>query len=154
MQLRITPAGRVICQHLHSALGEFPQIDWRCGCTPHRFTYLAANFAEAAPIRLPNAIVKFDHDRGEDSVHQLPQNHHVSEPIFVPRCSDSAEDDGWLLAVAYDPAEHRSRLLVLDAKDLEADPVLVAHLQHHVPLGFHGMFTPRVPSHARGQSHG
>jgi all-trans-8'-apo-beta-carotenal 15,15'-oxygenase len=33
---------------------------------------------------------------------------------------------------------------VLDARDVESDPVAVAHLRHHVPLGFHGTFTSRV----------
>ena len=36
------------------------------------------------------------------------------------------------------------RLVVLDARDVESDPVAVAHLRHHVPLGFHGTFTRRV----------
>jgi all-trans-8'-apo-beta-carotenal 15,15'-oxygenase len=35
-------------------------------------------------------------------------------------------------------------LVVLDARDVEAEPVAVAHLRHHVPLGFHGTFTSRV----------
>jgi all-trans-8'-apo-beta-carotenal 15,15'-oxygenase len=68
----------------------------------------------------------------------------VSEPIFVPAHPTAAEDDGWLLTVAYDPAHHRSRLLVLDAGDPEADALYVGHLRHHVPMGFHGTFTSRV----------
>lgn len=52
--------------------------------------------------------------------------------------------DGWLLAVGYDPIEHRSRLLVLDASDLEHAPLFTGHLHHHVPQGFHGTFTKRV----------
>ena len=28
----------------------------------------------------------------------------------------------------------------------ESDPIAVAHLRHHVPLGFHGTFTERVAS--------
>jgi all-trans-8'-apo-beta-carotenal 15,15'-oxygenase len=62
----------------------------------------------------------------------------------VPRSPDSAEDDGWLLSVVYSAPDHRSRLVVLDARDVEAEPVAVAHLRHHVPLGFHGTFTSRV----------
>ena len=58
----------------------------------------------------------------------------------MPRRADSAEDDGWLLSVVYSAAEHRSRLVVLDARDLQSDAVAVAHLRHHVPLGFHGTF--------------
>ena len=35
--------------------------------------------------------------------------------------ADSAEDDGWLLSLVYSAAEHRSRLVVLDARDVESD---------------------------------
>ena len=66
----------------------------------------------------------------------------------MPRSPDSAEDDGWLLSVVYSAAEHRSRLVVLDARDVEADALAVAHLRHHVPLGFHGTFTSRVAATA------
>ena len=62
----------------------------------------------------------------------------------MPRSPDAAEDDGWLLSLVYSAPEHRSRLVVLDARDVESDPVAVAHLRHHVPLGFHGTFTSRV----------
>jgi len=70
--------------------------------------------------------------------------HIVGEPIFVPRSADAAEDDGWLLSLVYSASQHRSRLVVLDARDVESEPVAVAHLRHHVPLGFHGTFTQRV----------
>ena len=46
--------------------------------------------------------------------------------------------------MVYSAPEHRSRLVVLDARDVEAEAVAVAHLRHHVPLGFHGTFTHRV----------
>jgi all-trans-8'-apo-beta-carotenal 15,15'-oxygenase len=68
----------------------------------------------------------------------------VSEPIFVPQTADAAEDDGWLLAVGYDPGKHRSRLLVLDASQPEREPLFTGHLRHHVPQSFHGTFTRRV----------
>nr|WP_160824958.1 carotenoid oxygenase family protein [Actinomadura sp. J1-007] len=62
----------------------------------------------------------------------------------MPREPGAAEGDGWLLTLAYDPDEHRSRLLVLDARDVEAEPVAVARLRHHIPMGFHGSFTRRI----------
>ena len=82
--------------------------------------------------------------RGEAARHDLGSGQVAGEPIFVPRSPESAEDDGWLLSVVYSAADHRSRLVVLDARDLESEPVAVAHLRHHVPLGFHGTFTRRV----------
>jgi all-trans-8'-apo-beta-carotenal 15,15'-oxygenase len=70
----------------------------------------------------------------------------MGEPIFVPRPGRRDEDDGWLLALAYDGARHRSDLYILDARDVESEPLAVARLPHHVPYGFHGTFTTRIAS--------
>lgn len=140
-RLRITPGGRVEREELSAVPGEFPQFDGRRACREHRFSYMAGRIG---PAEEANAVVKVDHATGTEQVHQLPGGHAVSEPIFVPRDAGGAEDDGWLLAVAYDPDAHRSRLLVLDARAPEREAVFVARLPHHVPQSFHGTFTSRV----------
>lgn len=140
-RLRVTAGGRVLREQLSRTPGEFPQYDWRRTGREHRYAYLAASVG-GGPV--PNAITKTDHATGREDAHQLPAGHAVSEPIFVPRDAGAAEDDGWLLAVAYDPGEHRSRLLVLDARDLGRDPLFTGRLRHHLPQSFHGTFTPRM----------
>jgi all-trans-8'-apo-beta-carotenal 15,15'-oxygenase len=140
-RLRITPGGRVLRERLAGGTGEFPQYDWRRTTQRYRYAYLASRRGRSA---LPNAIVKCDIESDTETAHVLPAENAVSEPIFVPAHPTAAEDDGWLLTVAYDPAHHRSRLLVLDAGDPEADALYVGHLRHHVPMGFHGTFTSRV----------
>nr|MCH9709283.1 carotenoid oxygenase family protein [Actinomycetes bacterium] len=45
--------------------------------------------------------------------------------------------------VEYQADQHRSRLVILDAKDLEGGPIATAQLNHHIPQGFHGNFAPR-----------
>jgi carotenoid cleavage dioxygenase-like enzyme len=77
-------------------------------------------------------------------MHTLPHGDVVSEPVFVPRATEAAEGDGWLLAVAWREKERRSDLLVLDAMELAAGPVAVARLPHRVPFGFHGSWRPAV----------
>nr|WP_202223448.1 carotenoid oxygenase family protein [Okeania sp. KiyG1] len=42
----------------------------------------------------------------------------------------------------YDAAEHRSDVVILDARDLNKKPVARLHLKHHIPYGLHGSFTP------------
>ena len=115
-RLRIGAAGRVEREPLSDAAGEFPQHDWRRTTRRHRYSYLAARRDESVA---PNAVVRCDLETGQERSHVLPLGQAVSEPIFVPRTSDAREDEGWLLAVAYDPGEHRSRLLVLDASERE-----------------------------------
>jgi len=142
-RVRVSPANEVEMEDVGSFECEFPQHDWRLTTSPHRYSYLAADLDGHRHL---SSIVKVDHHRASSSAHEFGAGNVAGEPIFVPRSSDSAEDDGWLLSVVYSATEHRSRLVVLDARDVEAEPVAVAHLRHHVPLGFHGTFTSRVAS--------
>ena len=64
------------------------------------------------------------------------------EPIFVPRCVGAAEDEGWVLAVWFDPQLNRSEMVVLDARNFAKAPVARVKLQHRVPFGFHGNWVP------------
>jgi len=62
--------------------------------------------------------------------------------VFVPRSAEAGEADGWLLAVVWRAAEDRSDLVVLDATDIGAGPLAIAHLPHRIPFGFHGNWRP------------
>jgi all-trans-8'-apo-beta-carotenal 15,15'-oxygenase len=141
---RVTPeTGRVEAEELCALPLELPHADVRRTGRPHRHTYFAGRTRPGSPDdRI--GIHALDHVTGVRKVHELPEGHGFGEPVFVPRAPDAPEGDGWLLALAYDPGEHRSRLLVLDARDVEADPVAVLGLRHHIPMGFHGAFTERV----------
>ena len=143
VRLRIKPGGAIERQDLCPWKCEFPQHDWRRTTLGHRFSYLAAGPDGGV---LARAVAKVDHDTERSTMHDFGDGQVAGEPIFVPRNAQSGEDDGWLLSLVYSAPEHRSRLVVLDARDVEADPVAVAHLRHHVPLGFHGTFTRRVAS--------
>ena len=140
-RLRVTPSDEVEIEDVYTEACEFPQHDWRLTASAHRYCYMAGREDGEQPF---GSIIKVDHHTGASTRHEFGAGHVAGEPIFVPRRADAAEDDGWLLSVVYSAAEHRSRMVVLDARDLESDAVAVAHLRHHVPLGFHGTFTERV----------
>jgi all-trans-8'-apo-beta-carotenal 15,15'-oxygenase len=140
-RMRVAPDDSVEIEDLYAEDCEFPQHDWRLTTSEHRYAYMAGKTHEGAPF---GSILKIDHATNAPSRHDFGPGQIAGEPIFVPRFPDAAEDDGWLLTVVYSAPEHRSRLVVLDARDLESDPVAVAHLRHHVPLGFHGTFTRRI----------
>jgi len=68
-----------------------------------------------------------------------PRTHvFTSEAIFVPRSEQSPEGQGYLLAVVTDMTKNTSCLQVLDAENVSAGPLGIAHLSHRVPIGFHG----------------
>jgi all-trans-8'-apo-beta-carotenal 15,15'-oxygenase len=94
--------------------------------------------------RLPDAVAKVEVETGQDSL-WLSGLGVVSEPIFVSRPSNGAEraeDDGWVLALVYDPASDASNVTVLDARDLSAGPLARVWFDHHLPPSFHGAFAP------------
>jgi all-trans-8'-apo-beta-carotenal 15,15'-oxygenase len=144
-RMRVGPANEVAIDDLWQRPCEFPQHDWRRTGGRHRFTYMAGVADGEARADQPfNAIIKMDQEHDVTTAHDLGPEQVAGEPIFVARAPDSGEDDGWLLSLVYSASEHRSRLVILDARDVAAEPVAVAHLRHHVPLGFHGTFTSRV----------
>jgi len=140
-RMRVSPSDEITTEEIFSSNCEFPQHDWRRTTSAHRFAYMAADTDRDGTF---DSIVKVDHETGATTTHALGAGQVAGEPIFVPRSAGAAEDEGWLLSVVYSAAEHRSRLVVLDARDVASDAVAVAHLRHHVPLGFHGTWTNRV----------
>lgn len=140
MQYRITAGGTVIERELTDRSVEFPQYDWRRSTRRHRYSYLSGKSAGAAVY---DSIVKVDHQTGAVTSCDFAVSS-VGEPLFVPRTPDAGEDDGWLLFLNHDLTEHRSQLVVLDARDVEHGPLATAWLEHHIPWGFHGTFTRRV----------
>ncbi|HEY1974117.1 MAG TPA: carotenoid oxygenase family protein, partial [Pseudonocardia sp.] len=142
VRFRISATGRITEEVLTETTAiEFPQFDWRRSSIKHDITYTTSTLDPAAPYY--DGIAKFDHCTGA-STRYATALHSYGEPIFVPRRVDSSQDDGWLLALRHDLREHRSALVILDARDLEAGPLAVAHLDHHIPIGFHGTFTSRI----------
>lgn len=140
-RFRITAAGRVIGERLSDRTCEFPRHHPDREGRPHRYSYFNTKHTLGT---LYDGITKLDlADCSERTyVAERPGNS-FCEPVFTPRPDGTDEDDGWLLSVEYEVDHHRSRLVVLDAKDLERGPIASARLTHHIPQGFHGNFAPR-----------
>ncbi len=62
------------------------------------------------------------------------------EPIFAPRPDGQGEDDGVVLSVVLDLANHTSFLLILDARDMTE--LARAEAPHAIPAGLHGFWNP------------
>ena len=59
------------------------------------------------------------------------------------RLSPEAEEgDGFILVLAYRDDEKRSDLLVLDAQNVEAEPLATIQVPTRIPFGFHGNWRP------------
>lgn len=141
LRLRITPSDKVIHEPITDLVGEFPSFNIRRTGKPNRYTYLSADADGSA---YPNAVAKLDNTAGKTIVHQFPYGHQPHEAVFAARPGATAEDDGWLLITTQDGVNNRASLVVLDAQDVAAGPVFTGRLRHHLPLTFHGSYTPRV----------
>ncbi|WP_297832291.1 carotenoid oxygenase family protein [Pseudomonas sp.] len=107
---------------------------------PHRYGYMACVHAPRGESRGFNGLAKHDYQTGETSFQHLSADYDMTpgEPIFVASPDPVSEDDGWILAVWYDPRRNASEMVILDAKNFDGIPVARIRLDHHVPLGFHG----------------
>jgi carotenoid cleavage dioxygenase len=119
---------------------EFPRLDERRTGLSYQYGYAAGAGEETDSEALLslNAVLRYDLRTGRCTKHDLGPRTPVGEPVFVPRSARAAEGEGYLLAVAYRSERDRSDLLILDAENVEAEPLAVVHLPHRVPGGFHG----------------
>ena len=135
--------GEVQRQILLERCCEFPTMHPQRVGHSYRYVYMAA--ADAPTGNAPNqAIVKLDLETCQQQLWSAAPKGFMSEPIFVPQPGGSNEDDGWLLAMVFDAERDRSYVAVLDASNVDREPIAKLHLKHHVPYGLHGSFTPQV----------
>lgn len=142
-------------QLVESRCCEFPFVHPARAGRPYRYVYMGAAHAAIgnAPLQ---AILKLDMVTGDRQLWTAAPSGYVSEPIFVPRQPSAyrnglptadlvgAEDEGWVLTLVYDAQHDRSDVVILDAQNLEQGAIARLHLNHHVPYGLHGSFTPHV----------
>jgi carotenoid cleavage dioxygenase len=147
-RFRLDPAkGTVRSEPLDDHEGEFPRVDERVVGRRHRFGYFAAVGPEGNETLLPEftAVARIDLERG-GRVELRPHGagNGCGEPVFVPRHAGAAEDDGWVMYLAYDRARNASELVLVDARDFTGEPVARVRLPHRVPYGFHGNWVDGV----------
>lgn len=115
---------------------EFPRVDPRVECHPHRFGYSV----EFELGRGPGSLLKHDLRTGETLRHDVGENGQASEGVFVPQ--GPGEDEGYVLSVIYEASTDTSTLRVIAAQDFAGAPVATVALPARVPFGFHGNWVP------------
>ncbi len=153
MRLRLGRDGRSSVEELSDVGMEFPTIRPDRDGAAHRFVY-AGRFEKDGRIAATGSLLKIDTLTETTRELDLGDACIFGEPIFVPRENArnggrDAEDDGWVLTLGYDGADHHSFLAILRADTWEE--VARLHLPFHVPMGLHASFVSRgASSHAPG----
>ena len=95
-------------------------------------------YAVGTGIGGDSTLVKYDVDQGSSTVHDFGPTSRPGEFVFTAREGATAEDDGYLMGYVYDQREDASQLVILDATDMNAEPLATVKLPRRVPFGFHG----------------
>ncbi|MEU8800927.1 carotenoid oxygenase family protein [Spirillospora sp. NPDC048819] len=134
-------AGKVVQETVDDRAQEFPRVDERLSTRRHRYGYTVT--AEAAvQNQAGEGMMKHDYRGGSSETRLFPAGSGVGEAVFVPSAPDSAEDDGYLMALVFDPVRGATDLVIIASQDFTGEPVATVHLPVRVPLGFHGSWAP------------
>ncbi|HTO07947.1 MAG TPA: carotenoid oxygenase family protein [Myxococcota bacterium] len=134
--------GQARTEPLDDLTMEFPRLDERYTGLPYAHGYSAGSTRAERDILGFDAILHYNVRTGSRSVHQLREGSYTGEPVFVPSRPNAPEGEGVLLAIVYREDTRSSDLLVLDAENVEKDPLATIQLPTRVPFGFHGNWRP------------
>ena len=129
-------SGKVTDGQIGDLASEFPRVNDLHAVHPTRYGY-------ACPQRTWDfefdfeGVVKFDFQTGDARAHYYRDSEVSGEHVFAPDPNGTAEDDGWLLSFVTDKTTERSELVILDARDMAAEPVARVEMATRVPIGFH-----------------
>jgi carotenoid cleavage dioxygenase-like enzyme len=121
---------------------EYPRIDERRTGLSYRHGYVACNGGPGSDDIFHRGIGHFDHSTGQMRTYSAGPRCAVAEPVFLPRNGDAREGEGYLLTNIFDEDRNASHLAIFDAEQIENGPIARAHLDHRVPVGFHGTWKP------------
>ncbi|MDM9380402.1 carotenoid oxygenase family protein [Chlorogloeopsis sp. ULAP01] len=131
--------GAVIEEPLDNIPSEFPRVNEQYLGRKTRYGYTSRMTPNSVPLF--DGLIKYDFVSNSSQIHKLGQGRYGGEGVFVPHTphiSQRDEDDGWLLTFIYDEVAKISELLILNAKEIMAEPVARIILPQRVPYGFHG----------------
>ena len=140
----LAASGGVSAKRLVQRPLEFPCVAPSVVGQPHAHSYACGSAVDDPIVWGPaQTVVKVTGGK-EAAVCYFGPRCFTQEPVFVPRGTGGAEDDGWLLCLIWNAERRKSQLVVLDAQKVQDGPVATVTLQHAIPFGLHGSWTPQV----------
>lgn len=124
-----TRTGTITEQQVSDVGGDLPRINDALMGQQNRFGYFTTMVSLA---RHDYVVGSTEIIRGADQL-TVP-----SEPVFVPRRGAVSENDGYLLALWWDPTTRLNDLLIHSAAIPSATPLARVKLPARIPAGFHG----------------
>jgi carotenoid cleavage dioxygenase-like enzyme len=138
--------GQASEQRMHDQPMEFPQVDRRLWTSDYRYGYsLITDEGTTHGEMVSEAAAgfrKYDVKTGEVENHELSKQYAPNEAFFIPATETAGEDEGYLVSFVYDKNSETSALWIMDATNIQAQPIAKVQLPSRVPQGFHGLWLP------------
>jgi all-trans-8'-apo-beta-carotenal 15,15'-oxygenase len=130
--LRPTGSAELIASGVEA---EFPQNDRRFTGLARRYTTHVSSYRDTP---FPQALARWDWQRGRSSQFDFGNDQLVEEFLFVP--TGDQESEGWLIGTTLNLAAGATELHLLNPAHLERGPLVSWRSTLALPLGFHGTF--------------
>ncbi|KEZ45542.1 Lignostilbene-alpha,beta-dioxygenase isozyme III [Scedosporium apiospermum] len=143
---------RVTPFKLYGTNGEFSRIDDRFVTKRYsHFWQLQSDKTRHYDIQkcgppaggLWNVIGHYNWDTGVKDEYFAGPTCTFQEPVFVPKAGESAEGEGYLMALLNHLDVQRNDLVIFDALNLAKGPICALHLPVRMRMGLHGNFVPQ-----------
>ncbi len=124
---------------------EFGRVNDACLGRRARYAYVGLRMprpGEPRQIGAFEAFARYDLATGSKTVHQFAPGMTVGEPVFAADPAGSGEEDGFIVAFVHETGSSAGRFVVLDARQLDREPLATIELPRRVPAGLHGSWIP------------
>ncbi|AUT04551.1 9-cis-epoxycarotenoid dioxygenase [Nostoc sp. CENA543] len=121
---------------LDDQITEFPRINDNFMGRKMRYIY-AGQAAIYAGRPLFDCVRKYDLEKDTAESYFFGRGRFGGECVFAPRPGATVEDDGWVITYIHDTITNKSELLILNAQNINSEPVARIMLPQRVPYGFH-----------------
>lgn len=146
VRITLHPAqGTATKARIGSLAGDQPRINPIYSGKPYRYAYLptpesTGEEPDANMVLWFHGLAKVDVQSGAHQVWNAGPGVYVSHPVFAARLGAQAEDDGYVMAWLVDSVRHTTRVVVLDAKNVQGGPVCELDLKVSLPQVSHTRF--------------
>ena len=136
--------GTATTSDIHKHVVELPRIDERYIGKKYTYGYSPMGTGPN-PLGLPfyfDSVGRTNMDTKAVDIFYLDDHAHAQEFIFVPRHSDAAEGEGFLMGYVNYPLKNTTDFLIFDAEKIPQGPLATIHIPFSVNLKVHGNWFP------------
>ena len=121
---------------------EFPMGNAATALHKHRYAFMSYGAHNSI---FHSGLATVDTQTGKTERVDLGEKIWVGEPIHAPDPARPLQENaGWLIAQALDGTTGKSFYAIFNAENIATGPIAKLHLEYHMPISFHGHWSPRT----------